>query len=573
MIQFKKIRWKNFLSTGGQFTEILLDRSQTTLIIGENGNGKSTILDALCFGLYGKAFRNINKPQLINSVNQKDCLVEVSFDIGKKEYIVKRGIKPTIFEIYVDGTLLDQEAAARDQQAFLEEQILKINYRSFTQIVILGTASFTPFMQLPAAHRREIIEDILDIKIFSEMNVLLKDRIAALKDNIKLIESKLDVQKEKTILQKSFIKTLEDKQKKKNDGVQEAIDAALIEVAANSKEIEQLQAQVAALQAQTTDRRDKDDKLRKYEKCYDKLESRIKTINNDIKFYEDNDSCPTCNQAIDDTLKQDAVTKHSHTKKEIEDALIKASEEIEKIKLRLDEISKVNEDIFILNNRISDYNTKNIASEKLIQSLRKQLNESSQDDVDLKDERIKLRDMAASVVELSNIRSQKSEEKQYLDVCGILLKDTGIKTTVIRQYLPVINKLINKYLTIMDFFVHFELDESFNEVIKSRYRDEFSYASFSEGEKQRINLALLFTWRQIAKMKNSVSTNLLILDEVFDSSLDANGTDYVMQLLTALSEGTNIFVISHKSDALFDKFRSVIKFEKKNNFSRIVGSP
>lgn len=567
-IEFKKIRWKNFLSTGGQFTEIDLNKSPTTLIIGENGNGKSTILDALCFVLYGKAFRNINKPQLVNSINQKDCLVEVEFLIGKKEYKIRRGIKPTIFEISINGSALDQEAAARDQQTFLEEQILKINYRSFTQIVILGTASFTPFMQLPAAHRREIIEDILDIKIFSEMNTLLKEQIAALKDLIKEYELKIEVQKEKTLLQKNFIKTLEDKQKKQNDDVQSQIDDALLEIENNMKEIDLLNVDIKALQAKIVEKKDKEQRLTKYENCIDKLETKLKGIDKEISFYDENDTCPTCEQNISIEVKQNAITKHTHSKNEIVAALTSAADTVNTLHDELKEMQTVIENIFILQNRVGDYTNKNVANQKLIASLRKQTEQ--QNDHDIKDERIKLKDMASEVVELSNIRSQQNEEKSYLDVCAILLKDTGIKTKVIRQYLPVINKLINKYLTIMDFFVHFELDEAFNETIKSRHRDEFSYASFSEGEKQRINLALLFTWRQIAKMKNSVSTNLLILDEVFDSSLDANGTDYVMQLLHSLSEGTNIFVISHKGDQLFDKFRSIIKFEKKNNFSRIV---
>jgi DNA repair exonuclease SbcCD ATPase subunit len=566
MIVFEKLRWKNFLSTGGQFTEIFLNKSPTTLIVGENGAGKSTMLDALCFGLFGKAFRNINKPQLVSSVNQKDCLVEIDFSIGKKKYLVRRGIKPAIFEIYINGTLLDQEAAARDQQAFLEEQILKINFRSFTQIVILGSASFTPFMQLPAAHRREIIEDILDIKIFSEMNVLLKERMSALKDAIRSIENKIEVQKEKTILQKSFIKTLEEKKKKQNEDVQKHIDEALDDIRTNMVEVIRFQQEVQTLQATFGDESDKQAKLKKYYQCFAKIESKLATIDKDIAFYSENDTCPTCDQHITQEAKETAIGKHTHSKKEIEEAMSKAKVEMEQMSNRIKEIQQTQEQITVYQKKIDEYTTKNLAQGKLIDSLRKQIEPENSHDISA--EKVKLRDMAADVVQLSNQRSQKNEEKQYLDICGILLKDTGIKTTVIRQYLPVINKFINKYLTIMDFFVHFELDESFNESIKSRYRDDFSYASFSEGEKAKINLALLFTWRQVAKIKNSVNTNLLILDEVFDGSLDGNGTEYVMQMINTLAENNNIFVISHK-DALNDKFRSQIKFIKKNNFSLI----
>lgn len=566
MVIFKTIKWKNFLSTGGQFTEIFLNKSPTTLIVGENGAGKSTMLDALCFGLFGKAFRNINKPQLVSSVNQKDCVVEVSFSIGKKEYVVRRGIKPAIFEILVNGTLLDQEAAARDQQSFLEEQILKINYKSFTQIVILGSASFTPFMQLPAAHRREIIEDILDIKIFSEMNVLLKERMSTLKDNIRLIESKIEVQKEKTLLQKNFIKTLEDKQKKQNDNVQDQINESLEDIRRNAAEATILQQEVQLLQATIVDDADKQTKLKKYYQCFAKIESRLSNVEKDIAFYGEHDTCPTCDQQITQEAKESAIEKHTHTKAEIEQAMEKARVEMDELNKRIKDIQETQKQITIYQKKIDEYTSKNLAIGKIVDSLRKQFEPDNSHDITA--EKVKLKDMATAVVELSNTRSQKNEEKQYLDVCSILLKDTGIKTTVIRQYLPVINKFINKYLSIMDFFVHFELDESFNESIKSRYRDDFSYASFSEGEKAKINLALLFTWRQIAKIKNSVNTNLLILDEVFDGSLDGNGTEYVMQMINTLAENNNIFVISHK-DALNDKFRSQIKFVKKNNFSVI----
>lgn len=568
MIKFEKIRFKNFLSSGGQFTEIKLDRSTTTLIIGENGAGKSTLLDALCFGLFGKAFRNINKPQLLSSVNQKDCLVEIDFAIGKKKYLVRRGIKPAIFDIFCDGILVDQTSAVRDYQSYLEEQILKINYRSFTQIVILGTASFTPFMQLPAAHRREIIEDILDIKIFSAMNVLLKERMNHLRDSIAAVENKINVQKEKTLLQKSFIKTLEDRNKKAADDLNEKIDCKKKEIEKLTESLDEVKTKINILNDTIADREDnlRDQKMKA--KSSDRLRIQLDKLNKEIDFYKQNDTCPTCSQAITESLREEHLSKHVNEMQSIENQTNDIAKEIETLERREEEINKTLKEIRDHSNVVAQITTDITAGLKMIKQWEKE--SQPNDDHDLNAERKKLKDMAAEVVELANQRSALNEEKQYQEVCAILLKDTGIKTTVIRQYLPVINKLINKYLSIMDFFVHFELDEAFNETIKSRYRDEFSYASFSEGEKQRINLALLFTWRSIAKMKNSVSTNLLILDEVFDSSLDANGTDYVMQLLDALGDDTNIFVISHKGDQLFDKFRSVIKFEKKNNFSRIA---
>lgn len=567
MVKFETIRWKNFFSTGGQFTEIQLNQSPTTLIIGENGAGKSTILDALCFALYGKAFRNVNKPQLCNSINQKDCVVEVIFSIGKKNYHVVRGIKPAIFNIFCDNQLLAQDAATRDYQTYLENTILNMNYRSFTQIVILGTASFTPFMELAAASRREIIEDILDIKIFSEMNILLKERMSNLRDNLNSIEANIYSVKEHVSLQQNFIKTLDEGNQKRKGGIQRSIQEREENLALHEKALVELEEERETLEA-SLNRNNIEGKLKSFEIIYDKLKTKIEKINRDIAFYTENNSCPTCFQILPEDFKEEAIEVRTEKKDELLTASEKAKEQLNIFK----EIVQSNQTI---NRRMVEVSQK-IKEEKAVESLlRKQIFEmfnelNSPGDHDIEAEREKLKLIASRGLELANVKSKLSEEKQYLDICGILLKDTGIKTAVIKQYLPVINKLINKYLSIMDFFVHFELNEAFSETIKSRYRDEFTYASFSEGEKQRINLALLFTWRQVAKLKNSVSTNLLILDEIFDSSLDSNGTDYVMQLLDTLAEESNIFVISHKTDTLADKFASCIKFEKKNNFSVVA---
>lgn len=569
MINFKAIRWRNFLSTGSQFTEVKLDRSPTTLIVGENGAGKSTILDALCFTLFGKPFRNINKPQLLNSINQKALQVEVEFSIGTKQYKIVRGIKPSIFEIYLNEELLNQDAAARDYQRYLEDHVLKLNYKSFTQIVILGSASFTPFMQLPAAHRREVIEDLLDINIFSIMNDVLKQKYNDVKVAITDLENKIEVGKTKIKLQQEYIKTLEeDKQKKVEDvnkRIQETSDKLLQLTASSAREAEALK----HLQSTILDASDIKAKRSEMERLLQKLSDRIKNQEKSIQFYNEHDVCPTCSQALDASHKDSAKTTHTHKIEECERAIVTISQQLEDIGKRLDEIDTVEKKISEHKDNIIDLNTNIIAEQNFLQKLQQELVQNTSQTGNIEEEKQKLKALAKDIVKISEDKVKLVEEKHYLDVAGILLKDTGIKTKIIKQYLPVINKLVNKYLQLMDFFVSFELDEAFNEKIKSRHRDEFSYASFSEGEKAKIDLALLFAWRSIAKMKNSASTNLLLLDEVFDGSLDVNGTDFVMTILNTLGEDTNVFVISHK-DALFDKFRSVIKFEKHLNFSRIA---
>lgn len=570
MIKFHKISWRNFLSTGNTPTEVILDRMSTTLIVGENGAGKSTILDAICFALFNKGFRNVSKPQLLNSINQKNLLVELEFSIGRKDYKIVRGHKPAKFEIWCDGSPLNQEADSRDYQKYLEEHILKLNYKSFTQIVILGSASFTPFMQLPPAHRREIIEDLLDIRIFSSMNQILKDRQSQLKDAIKQLDSDIEVQKERVKLQNEYINQLIADKEKRGEDIQALIDTAATEIDFSNSSIVGLESKINTLRSTIEDEDNTIAKARKLSDLQRKMTERISKVQTEIAFYHDNDTCPTCRQGLPHEFKDEAVSVQNEKLTEIQEALDQLALNIETTQTRLDEIGTVSDTIAGYNKEIIAFNNQIIASQKYIQKLQAEQAAHKDDDSNLDDERLKLKGLAKDVVVKTQEKTVLNEEKYYQEIAASLLKDTGIKTKVIRQYLPAINKLVNKYLQAMDFFVSFELDEAFNETIKSRHRDDFSYASFSEGEKQRIDLALLFTWRTIAKMKNSAATNLLLLDEVFDSSLDANATDYLMNVLNTLGDDTHVFVISHKGDQLFDKFRSVIKFEKVNNFSRIA---
>lgn len=570
MIIFKSIRWKNLLSTGNVFTEIKLDRSPNTLIIGENGGGKSTMLDALCFGLFGKPFRNINKPQLLNSINKKNLVVEIEFSIGSKDYKIVRGIKPNIFEIHSGGEVINQDAAARDYQKYLEESVLKLNYKSFTQIVILGSASFTPFMQLPPFTRREIIEDILDIQIFTTMNSVLKDKMNDLKDKVQEAESKLEVLKQKATIQKEYVDTLEANKEKRVDEIKSRITECDTSITSLQKTIEFLEHDKGISEETRKALGDLSAKQKKLEQFKTKFSSQLRDIQKEISFYEETDDCPSCKQKIPHEHKSSLVDERKDKMQTLNEGMEKLSEEFERLQELLTIHQEISRQISEYDNKILSNNSEIIVQQRLIQALNLELNDITTKTGDIEAEKTKLKSLAKEVVGQNEEKAKLNEEKHYMDVVSTLLKDTGIKTKIIRQYLPVINKLVNKYLQAMDFFVQFNLDEKFDETIKSRHRDDFSYASFSEGEKQRIDLALLFTWRTIAKMKNSVATNLLILDEVFDSSLDNNGTDYVMSLLDTIGEDTNVFVISHKGDQLFDKFRSLIKFEKKNNYSEMV---
>ena len=555
MIQFKNIRWKNFLSTGNQFIEVQFDKAPTTLIIGENGSGKSTILDALTFSLFGKPFRRINKPQLVNSVNNGGTLAEVEFEIGTKRYMVRRGIKKNIFEIFVDGKRLNQDAKIADQQEYLENSILKLNSKSFAQIVVLGSASFTPFMQLKLTDRRAIIEDLLDIQIFSVMNGLLKFRIAENKEVTTSTNVKLELTSGHIDTTKELIYDL-----KKTKDVQ--IENNLKDIEKNENETNKLNKSVETL-LDSIANDDSVNELDQLQKFKEGIERNMLKAETEIEFYEQNDTCGTCNQELSEDHKTKMISEHHGKMHESGSALLSLSNKIDDVKSRLVKVNKIQVTISQQQNQIQ-------AIGQYIEKIRNQITEIENRKDDVEEKTKKLKELKEELKISNEKKELLSFTKQLYDTAYVLLKDSGIKTRIIKQYLPIMNKLINKYLASMDFFVSFNLDENFNETIKSRHRDEFTYDSFSEGEKMRIDLALLFTWRTVAKMKNSVNTNLLILDEVFDSSLDANGTEEFLRIINNLGGKQNVFIISHKGDTLNDKFRNIIKFEKYKNFSRIV---
>jgi DNA repair exonuclease SbcCD ATPase subunit len=570
MIIFQKVRWKNFLSTGNAFTEINFQKSPNTLIIGHNGAGKSTILDALCFGLFGKPFRKINKPQLLNSINQQACVVEIEFSIGKKAYKVIRGIKPNVFEVYHDDKLLDQDAKAKDYQEFLEKFILKINYKSFTQVVILGSASFVPFMQLSPADRRLIIEDLLDIGIFSSMNGIVKEKMSAIKDISTKNKYEMDLTSERINFQKQSIEEHKSRNDEEIEKKRKEITTSIDQTFSLQRDIDLIQKHIDVLRKKIQDKLSVEKKSKKLIQLESKVETNIKKNEKDIAFYEEHDNCPTCKQIIDGEFKAGQVSERKSKVNTQREGLAEISAEITKANQRIEQINGIIKHISEHNNEIVKHNSTVSAINKFVTKLQKEVEELTNHKDNLEEENAKLKELREQLSTLVKKQEELSTEKQYYEFAGSLLKDTGIKTKIIRQYLPVMNKLINKYLTAMDFFVNFNINENFEETIKSRHRDEFSYANFSEGEKMRIDLALLFTWRQIAKLKNSTNTNLLILDEVFDSSLDGVGTEEFLKLIHEMGTDTNVFVISHKGDQLFDKFRSIIKFEKHNNFSRIA---
>lgn len=570
MIRFHNVRWQNFLSSGNTWTEIQLDRSPNTLVVGENGAGKSTMLDALCFSLFGKPFRKINIPQLINSVNQKGLMVEVNFTIGSTEYRVVRGEKPKLFEIYKDGNLINQVASRREYQILLEQNILKLNYNSFTQIVILGSSTFVPFMQLPAHLRRDIIEDLLDIKIFTTMNLLLKERLSDNKLKITDVKNALLVEDEKLNVHENYIHDIETKNRARIANLMAEVDKSESSISRLEISIESNNNKIKELQDSITDEESVHKKLQDILKIESKFDDKIKKIRRDIKFFQDNDHCPTCDQDIDASIKGAKITEGKNKVDEVTDALDKLQTELDKENQRLLDIGEVNKEIQEYLTKITDENNQISSLNRYIKQMRDSIDTEVSDSTDLKAENKKLKDIKKGIEALEKKRKEHINEKELLDVASEMLRDKGIKTQIVRQYIPVMNKLVNKYLAAMEFFVSFELNENFEETIKSRHRDSFSYSSFSEGEKMRIDLSLLLTWRSIAKMKNSTNTNLLILDEVFDASLDSNGCDEFLKLLNELGQDTNIFVISHKGDILQDKFRSVIRFEKHKNFSRIA---
>jgi DNA repair exonuclease SbcCD ATPase subunit len=567
MILFKTLRWKNLLSTGNYFTEIALNSNANTLIVGTNGSGKSTMLDALCFGLFGKPFRNVNKPNLLNSINSRDCVVEIEFSIGSKEFKIVRGIKPNIFEIYQDTVLLNQDAAVKDYQDYLERFILKLNYKSFTQIVILGSASFTPFMQLSAADRRAIIEDLLDIQIFSTMNSLIKERLSTNKDQT--VSKKNDIA---LLLQKYELK--KEHQDKLNQDNEEKVKEYEKEILLHRETIRTLHDDIDSLeQAKQTLSEicakipENEKKITSFKKVESQIESKISKLGTDREFYEHNADCPTCRQAITLEFKEGQLSELGTKEKELVSGLVELQTKITEQETVVTELREKEKELSNVRIQLATTQTSVKGLNDSITKLEKQIKQVQKPKENVDENELSL--IKKEVEQAQEELKQLLDEKAYYDVASSLLKDTGIKTNIIKQYLPVINKLVNKYLTSMDFFVNFNLDESFRETIKSRHRDEFSYHNFSEGEKQRIDMALMLTWRAVAKLKNSTNTNLLILDEVFDSSLDTSGTEDLMKILHSLDD-VNLFVISHKGDILQDKFANTIRFEKVKNFSRIV---
>jgi DNA repair exonuclease SbcCD ATPase subunit len=570
MINFKQVRWKNLLSSGNNFTEIQLDSHQTTLILGENGAGKSTLLDAMCFGLYGRGFRNLKKELLINSVNEKNLLVEVEFNIGRREYKVLRGAKPNRFEIHVDGVFVNQDATVRDYQEHLEKNILKMSYRSFTQVAILGSANFVPFMQLKAKERRGLVEDLLDISIFSTMSDILRKRVSNHTIEIRENGHEINIMEERIQGLTSQLEALRENRDKKIGKFETTINETNTNIEDLLGKVDEKTTVIGEKTHSISDRDPQGDRLKQAMDISKTLETKRQRIIKEIEFYESNDNCPTCKQDLDEEHKETHVAEKQAKKEELALALEQIARTIEDSTNRMEEIRRIQEGVDSLQRQISVIQSEIVSNQKYIGKLQKEIedlkteatvNNNAQEMIDDNEEKVDI---------LHSKKESLIQQGHYFDIAQTLLRDQGVKQKIIKQYVPVMNNMINKYLASLEFFVGFELDESFEETIKSRFRDVFKYDNFSQGEKMRIDLALLFTWRTIARMKNSVNTNLLILDEVFDSSLDTNGTDDFLKLLNTLTEKTNCFIISHKGEALYDKFNNVIRFEKHKNFSRVA---
>jgi len=568
MIQFKSVRWKNFLSTGNAFSEIRLDASPATLIVGTNGAGKSTFLDAMCFALFNKPFRKITKGQLVNAVNERDLLVEIEFSIGSRDYMIRRGAKPNVFEIYLNGEMLNQEASVQEQQKHLEQSILRLNYKSFTQVVILGSSCFVPFMQLTPPNRREVIEDLLDIRIFSTMNTLLKEKVKGVKETLRECDHQYELVKQKVQMQQRFIADLKEQSSANN--------------ARRSKDIESLEDEITFLMTDVAEGLEvsasHDKSLDSYGNVEEELsqlrlfESRFddkkKAFKKEFKFFDKNDSCPTCKSVITEDVRANKKAEITASIDEIDEASIALQKKLKSIVQQVSDKQIVMSDLMEVQQKISNCNKEIQWKKKEIKKIEDKIKNA--DNNNLTREKEKLQEIASTGMEVEKELSTNRKVRNNYDTVTNMLRDTGIKAGIIKRYLPVMNQLINRYLKELDFYVSFDLDENFEETIKSRFRDEFSYASFSEGEKMRIDLALLFTWRTIAKMKNSANTNLLILDEIFDSSLDVSGTDDFLKILHTVADNTNVFVISHKTETLQDKFASTLVVEKKQNFSIIT---
>ena len=569
MILFEKIRWKNFLSTGNQFTEMTFNENQTTLIIGNNGSGKSTVLDALTFSLFGKPFRKINKPLLVNSVNEKECRVEVEFSVGSINWKVVRGIKPNVFEIWRNDSLLDQSAAALDQQKWLEQNVLKMNYKSFTQIVILGSSTFVPFMQLSASNRREVIEDLLDIKIFSSMSGIIKEKIRQTKDDIKVLQLKKESLTDKVQMQKNFIEELESRAaediKSKESNIMSLLDEENKFMNENIKITEELDDFNKVLKSYTG----ATEKLRKLGNLKGKISNKVSTITKEHKFFTENTVCPTCNQDIEETFRINRITDAQNKAKELQSGYKELEDAINKEEERERQFTALSKEITNLNNDISKNNARIAGCQRQVRDLESEIQRITDQLANRNVEDDKLTSFKENLKTTYDELATKKDTISYYDFSYSLLKDGGVKSKIIKKYLPLINQQVNRYLQMMDFYINFTLDEEFNETVQSPIHEDFSYASFSEGEKMRIDLALLFTWREVARMKNSVNTNLLIMDEVFDSSLDGFGTEEFLKIIKYVVKDANIFVISHKS-GLEDRFDSVTRFEKVKGFSHKV---
>ena len=569
MILFETIRWKNFLSTGNQYTEVDFTKNHTNLIVGTNGAGKSTVLDALTFSLFGKPFRKINKPQLSNSTNEKDCKVEVEFSVNNTDWKIVRGIKPNLFEIWRNGSLMDQSSAALDQQKWLEQNVLKMNYKSFTQIVILGSSTFVPFMQLTTANRREVIEDLLDIKIFSSMNVVIKEKIRQLKEEIKVLELKKETLRDKVDMQKNFIEELENRGKEnikeKESNIQKLLDEENVLMNNN----EELNIKVVDIQKELEKYSGATDKLRKLGNLKGKISNKVSTITKEHKFFTENTVCPTCDQSIEESFRINRISDAQIKAKELQSGYKELEEAIKEEEERERQFTNLSKEITSLTHGISKNNTKISGCQRQVRDLESEIQRITEQLANRNTEHDKLATFKENLKTTYDELAQNKDTINYYDFSYSLLKDGGVKTKIIKKYLPLINQQVNRYLQLMDFYINFTLDEEFNETVQSPIHENFSYSSFSEGEKMRIDLALLFTWREVARMKNSVNTNLLIMDEVFDSSLDGFGTEEFLKIIRYVVKDANIFVISHK-ESLHDRFADVIRFEKVKGFSRMV---
>jgi len=568
MIIFENIKWKNFLSTGNVYTKINLSKNKNTLIIGENGAGKSTILDALTFALYNKPFRKINKGQLVNSINNKGAVVELEFSLYKNKYKIVRGIKPNIFEVYKNNDLINQNADSKDYQEYLEKHILKIGYKSFCQVVVLGSATFLPFMQLPAAQRREIVETLLDLQIFTTMNSVLKDKVQKNKEDfIRVEEQKRNIE-EKIIIIKKYIEKREQESKESVETKEKEIEKIDEIIISKKEELKKVEKEYHELSQDISD-----DKKITYENTNllllrEKINSKIDMVSEEIKFLETNDDCPTCKQGIEESFKLESIDDKNDKLKEYKDGLFLLKEKIFNNEKEMQSLNESKEKLEKVKDQFRDISFDLSSTERMKKSIEAEIKSIKKKESTISNEEIK--DSEEELVRINDIYNELVKKKDLYSASSVLLKDNGIKSRIIKKYIPIINKLINKYLSDLNFFVKFELDEEFNEVIKSRHRDEFSYSSFSEGERMKINLSILFTWRMISQLRNSINTNLLIMDEVFDSSLDSEATEDFMKLLNEFGDKTNVFIISHKTEQLNEKFDNIIRFKKQKNFSKIV---